>query len=144
MKNIVWFLRGWLIFGSCRNPPDTPDLREAMIKYDRLILKTDADSIALLYANDGQLGDIAKGPDSIRRFLFKFKDFKVLTQISTIDTICRIRDSGYNAGRYFQRVIVPHQNSADTVSVKGNFKSVWIRIPEYGWRIKKMQTEPAK
>jgi hypothetical protein len=144
MKHIAWILTGWLIIGSCRNRPDTKNLREAMQTYDRLILKTDADSIALSYTVDGELGEMALGRDSIRRFLYKFKDFKVLHQVSLIDTINIHQDTGYLAGSYQQRVIVPHQLSGDTVSVKGNFQSTWIWTPGNGWLIKKMQTQPLK
>jgi hypothetical protein len=144
MKNITWILVGWFVFGSCGHSPDNEELTGAMKNYDRLILKTDADSIALLYTVDGQLGDVARGRDSIRKFLYKFRDFKVLVQTSTIDTVQITRDTGYLAGSYFQRVIVPNQAAGDTVSVKGNFQSTWIKVEGYGWLIKKMQTQPLK
>jgi hypothetical protein len=44
-------------------------MEQAMQKYDRYILKMDVDSIALLYTPDGELGKMARGRDSIRRFL---------------------------------------------------------------------------
>jgi hypothetical protein len=126
---------------SCQNPPARPDLRAAMEEYDRLIRKTDADSIALLYAVDGDLGSMAHGRDSIRKFLYKFKDFKVLEQESTIDSVRTTPDTGFLAGSYHQKVIIPGH---DTVSVKGMFSSTWILVPEYGWQIKKMETRPVK
>jgi hypothetical protein len=144
MKYVAWILTGWLVITGCRSRPDTKNLREAMQTYDRLILKTDADSIALSYAIDGELGEMARGRDSIRRFLYKFKDFKVLHQVSTIDTMNIQQDRGYLAGSYQQRVIVPNRLSGDTVSVKGNFQSTWIWTPGSGWLIKKMQTQSIK
>ena len=45
------------------------EVQDAMQHYDRLIKKMDADSIALLYTEDGDLGGIAHGRDSIRRYL---------------------------------------------------------------------------
>ncbi|MER3465366.1 MAG: hypothetical protein C4329_14080 [Chitinophagaceae bacterium] len=35
--------------------------------------KTDADSIAYMFTPDGELGNVAKGRDSIRHFLSSFK-----------------------------------------------------------------------
>ena len=62
---------------SCNHSRSRDGVEEAMHTYDRLILKMDVDSIALLYTPDGDLGKIAHGRDSIRRFLARFKDFKV-------------------------------------------------------------------
>jgi hypothetical protein len=119
-------------------------LRTAMNNYDRLILKTNGDSIALLYTIDGDLGNMAHGRDSIRKFLYRYKDFKVLEQVSTIDLIRVFLDTGFITGSYRQKVIVPNNNARDTVSVKGNFQSTWIMVPDFGWQIKKMETQPAK
>jgi hypothetical protein len=134
LATVIWF-------ASCHNPPSRPDLRAAMQEYDRLILKTDGDSIAQLYTIDGDLGSVAHGRDSIRKFLYKFKDFKVLEQVSAVDSIRATPDTGFVAGSYHQKVILPNH---DTVSVKGMFSSIWIMVPEYGWQIRKMETRPVK
>lgn len=136
----------FIIMISCHGVSPTPDLTTALATYDRLILKTDADSIALLYTIDGDLGNKAHGRDSIRTFLLQFKDFKVLEQHSTIDSISAGQDTGFIAGHYQQRVIVPVKDSLnpahihDTVTAKGSFRSTWIQVPEYGWQIRKMET----
>jgi SnoaL-like domain len=136
-----------LLYYCHRKLPSPPDIHDAMATYDRLILKTDADSIALLYMAEGDLGNKVHGRDSIRKFLQQFKNFKVLQQHSTIDSLSLDQDTGYMSGRYHQEVIVPVQDSLnpkhrhDTVNVNGKFASVWIRLPEYGWRIQKMETK---
>ena len=136
-----------LLFFACHTTISTPDLRSAMQTYDRLIQKTDADSIAQLYTIDGELGAAARGRDSIRKFLLRFKDFKVLEQLSTIDSIHTNHDTGYVSGTFHQRTIMPVHDSTnakhehDTVTIHGNFRSVWISVPEYGWQIRRMETD---
>jgi hypothetical protein len=144
-KKLLLFF-AFIIMLSCHGISPTPDLTSALATYDRLILKTDADSIALLYTVDGDLGTKAHGRDSIRTFLLQFKDFKVLEQQSTIDSISAGQDTGFIAGHYHQKVIIPVKDSLnpshshDTVSLKGSFRSTWIQVPEYGWQIRKMET----
>ena len=126
------------------------DLKSAMRTYDRLILKTDADSIALLYTADGDLGNAAHGRDSIRNFLNRFKEYKVLEQVSTVDSIKIQGDTGFLSGTFHQKTIIPiHDTLAmnrnhDTISINGTFHSEWINIPEYGWEIKKFETAAGK
>ncbi|HTB24214.1 MAG TPA: hypothetical protein VK711_02540 [Puia sp.] len=111
----------------------------AMKYYDHLILTTDADSIALLYTPDGELGNEAVGRDSIRNFLNKFKDFKVLYQTSSADSIIIREDTAILMGIYQQKTIVPPN---DTVYVKGTFIEKWIWFKVNGWHIKRMDTHP--
>ena len=113
----------------------------AMKQYDHLILKLDADSIALLYAPDGDLGNIAHGRDSIRNFLLTFKNLKVLSQTSNTEFIKVSGDSSFQKGTYHQTVVVA---AKDTVHVKGEYTARWIWISQSGWHIKRMETKPIK
>ena len=139
-----------VIITSCHRPKGNTDLKSAMQNYDRLILKTDADSIAMLYTADGDLGNAVHGRDSIRNFLNRFKDYKVIEQTSVIDSIHITGDTGRISGTFHQRTIIPlhdTQNTAhiqDTITVNGTFHSVWINIPEYGWEIRKFETNTGK
>ena len=110
-----------------------------MKEYDRLIKKMDADSIALLYTQDGDLGTIAHGRDSIRNFLSIFKNVKVMSQSSTSDSVNIIADTAYQKGTYKQVVVV---SPKDTLTVKGTYSAVWLWIKPNGWHIKKMHTKP--
>jgi len=111
----------------------------AMKRYDHLILGMNADSIAQIYTQDGELGKMAKGRDSIRNFLQGFKNFRVLSQTSETNSISLEGDSALQKGTYRQTVIIP---SKDTVTVKGNFTAFWIWNPVYGWQIRRMETQP--
>lgn len=113
----------------------------AMKQYDHLILKLDADSIALLYAPDGDLGNIAHGRDSIRNFLLTFKNLKVLSQTSNTTFLKFSGDTALQKGTYQQTVVVA---AKDTVNVKGEYTATWIWIPKSGWHIKHMETKPIK
>ncbi len=127
---------------SCTQPQHSKESVElAMKQYDRLILKMDMDSIALLYTEDGNLGNIARGRDSIRKFLAGFKNMKVLSQTSVSDSITIKRDTAWQKGFYHQTVIVAEK---DTVKVKGAYFATWVWMPQNGWHIKKMETTPVK
>jgi len=115
------------------------EIELAMQRYDHLILKLDADSIAMLYTSDGNLGDIAVGRDSIRKFLSSFKNVRVLSQASVTDSINIIRDTALQKGSYVQTDVVA---SKDTVTVKGTYFVRWQWINNEGWRIKQMTTRP--
>jgi len=131
-----------IFFTACRHRGHSTDtVEQAMQKYNGYILHMDVDSIALLYAPDGELGKIARGRDSIRRFLENFKKYKVLSQVSKTNLININRDTALQSGLYTQKVIVP---SNDTVTVKGLFSAKWIWMDSTGWHIQRMETQPAK
>ena len=127
---------------SCTAGKHTKDeVEQAMKQYDHLILKMDTDSIALLYTDDGDLGNMAHGRDSFRKFLAGFKNMKVLSQSSTTDTITINGDTSLQKGLYHQRVIVAEK---DTVKVKGAYTATWLWKPQDGWHIKRMETKPVQ
>jgi len=129
-------------FSACRpKERSTESVEQAMQNYNRYILEMDVDSIALLYAPDGELGKMAKGRDSIRRFLDNFKRYKVLSQVSTTNLIKISRDTALQSGSYTQKVIVPVN---DTVTVRGLFSTKWIWMDPTGWHIQRMETQPVK
>ena len=130
------------LFSACRSKQHNAEsVEQAMQKYNRYILKMDVDSIALLYTPDGELGKMAKGRDSIRRFLENFKKYKVLSQVSKTNLINISRDTALQSGLYTQKVIVPVN---DTVTVKGLFSTKWIWMDSTGWHIQRMETTPTK
>lgn len=112
-----------------------------MNQYDHYIQTTDVDSIALLFTPDGDLGKMAHGRDSIRKFLDKFKSIKVLSQTSTTESINNIRDSSIQKGRYHQTAIVPVN---DPVTVKGNILPPLGWLPKADYHLEKMETTPIK
>lgn len=111
------------IFSFNATSQNRQGVESAMRQYDHLILSMDVDSIALLYTPDGDLGNIAHGRDSIRNFLYRFKNFKVLSQISKTDSISIYNDTAIQKGTYQQKTVI---SANDTVSVKGLFTAKWI------------------
>lgn len=131
----IFFL---LFMVACSSQPhNRQEVEAAMQHYDRLIQKMDGDSIALLFTSDGDLGDLAHGRDSIRRFLAGFKNVKVLEISSTSDSIILNKDTAFQGGHYHQHGVM---NGKDTFNVKGSYLAQWIWVDGQGWRIKKMRT----
>ena len=120
-------------------PHQQREVEAAMQQYDRYILSVDVDSMALLFTKDGNLGNIARGQDSIRRFLAKFKSVRVLSMASTTDAIVLTGDSSTQRGSYRQTAVL---SARDTVRVNGDYVARWQWFPKQGWRLKSMQTTP--
>lgn len=127
-----------VLASSCRYRHEKQEIEAAMQTYDRLIKKMDADSIALLYAPDGDLGGVAKGRESIRNFLSGFKNVDVLSQTSSTASITVKNDSATQKGSYHQVVLVDQK---DTVTVSGTYSALWV-FTEGSWHIKSMATKP--
>ena len=124
---------------SCHKKHEKQEIETAMLRYDQLIQKMDADSIALLYAPDGDLGDIAHGRDSIRKFLSTFTNVRVLSTSSTSDSIVFSSDTAVQTGKYTQVAVI---QGKDTARLKGSYTAKWVWLPAEGWRLKKMITLP--
>ena len=130
-----------ILFSCNASRHNKAGVQSAMTQYDHYIQRMDVDSISMLFTSDGNLGNIAHGRDSIREFLSRFKNFKVLSQNSTTESINRAHDSTVQKGLYHQIVIVPPN---DTVTVKGEYTATWVWIPKNGWHLKRMVTKPIK
>lgn len=136
-----FILAGLILLYSCNGSMhNRSGVEKAMKYYDHLILKLDADSISMLYTPDGNLGDIAMGRDSIKRFLSSFKNVRVLSQVSATRSIDIIRDTAIQNGTYTQTDIV---SGKDTIKVRGEYTTRWEWIRKDGWHIKRMTTRPA-
>ena len=138
---LVFIVISFIFLLSCNGTKHSRSgVESAMKYYDHLILKLDADSISLLYTPDGNLGSIAIGRDSIKKFLSSFKNVRVLSQSSTMGYIDIVRDTAIQKGTYTQTDIV---SDKDTVRVKGEYSARWQWIPKQGWHIKQMTTKSA-
>ena len=124
---------------SCNHTHSRSEIIVAMDQYDHFIRNMDADSIAMLFTPDGNLGNMAHGQDSIRKFLASFKNIKVLSSSSTPGTIELSGDSSIQKGTYRQVDLV---NNKDTIFVKGTYITNWKWVDEKGWRIKSIITIP--
>ena len=130
-----------LLYSCSASSRNEAGVQNSMKYYDHLIEKLDADSIALLYTPQGRLGTLAVGRDSIRKFLFSFKNVKVLSQKSTTTSIKLYSDSAIQKGNYIQTDILSEK---DTIVVKGEYTAHWLWIKKEGWRINFMETKPIK
>lgn len=130
-----------IVLYSCSVSPghSEKEVVAAMHRYDQLILKKDADSIALLYSPEGELVDAAKGRDAIRNFLKSFGDVRVLSNRSTTDTVTVTGDTARLTGMYSQVVVL---NDGDTLHLLGSYQARWVYLPKEGWRIDRMETTP--
>jgi len=137
LKPIYLFLVCVVVFYSCQNQAKKKEIKQALATYDRLIKKMDADSIALMYTTDGDLGIIAHGRDSIKRFLSTFTNVRVLSASSSSENIEIKEDTAMQSGRYDQVALV---NNSDTVHPTGSYEAKWIWIKNEGWKIKRMTT----
>ncbi|HVZ26343.1 MAG TPA: nuclear transport factor 2 family protein [Sediminibacterium sp.] len=138
-KIVTVFLLAAFLLAECRNTHQEAEISDAMHRYDQLIEKMDADSIALLYTKDGEMGAVAKGRVAIRKFLQGFKNVHVLHNISIPDTTRLTGDTAIQEGTYRQDVVLPNK---DTAHLQGRFLANWRWIPREGWRIQKIQTTP--
>lgn len=127
-----------LILWSCHKDR-TAEIEQSMRHYDHLILQMNADSIADLYAPDGQLGDQPGivGRDSISKFLKTFTAFKVLETHSTSDSVSFDHDTAFQSGSYFQRTRIP---AGDTLELHGTYAAIWVK-KNNRWLIQKMTTK---
>jgi hypothetical protein len=126
---------------ACTQGPSAASVKAAMGQYDHLIKKMDADSIALLFTKDGDLGTMAHGRDSIRSFLSAFKNVQVLAQVSAIGFLKLQTDTALLKGTYWQTDLVDHK---DTIHLKGNYIANWVWVKNDGWHLQKITTIPSR
>ena len=126
---------------GCGTSHKESEVEAAMKRYDDLIVRMDADSLALLFEPDGELGEMAKGRDSIRRFLQSFTNVKVLSNLSTSESVELNADSAVQKGHYSQIAVI---NNRDTLKPTGAYTGHWHWSPDQGWLIRKMETNPGK
>jgi|SRR5690348_1671352 len=138
-KNLLLWI-SCIMLVACNNLHSQRGVELAMEQYDHLIKEMNADSIALLYTPDGDLGDIVHGRDSIKSFLASFKGIRVLSQHSISGSVKISGDTAVQNGTYYQTAVV---NNNDTMRISGEFNAVWYWMTPGEWHIKKMMTIPA-
>lgn len=137
----ITVIAGIVLLFSCNSSErgkDKEGVESAMKQYDHLLQKLDADSIAMLYTADGDLGDKVHGRDSIRKYLSSFKNVEVLYQLSTSASVEIREDTAIQKGNYSQTALVEKK---DTIKAKGEYTAYWLWIPKEGWHIKRMITK---
>ena len=123
-----------LMIFFCGCEPSRPSVDAAMKQYDSLLKTMDAHAIANMFVPDGELGNVAKGRDSIEKFLSQFKDVKVLSQQSTSNYLMVDQDTAVQKGNYTQVDV----RGTDTLRIHGEYTGSWLWMRGEGWRIKRM------
>src|SRR5262245_2054913 len=117
------------------------EVEAAMQRYNQLILAMDAEGIAAMYTEDGQLGDgpqAVRGREAIRDFLASFTDVTVLAYSTTTDSMTVSGDTAVQTGTYEQRARLA---SGRTVTVRGTYRAEWVR-QDGQWLSQKLTTRP--
>jgi hypothetical protein len=136
------FLIPVFIFFSCHAYlPEKDEIQNAMHLYNHLLEKMDADSLALMYTADGNLGDLVIGRDSIRAFLKSFKNIRVISAQFFEKSTEINKPEATQEGLYHQTSII---DAKDTIKLTGKYIANWRWINGEGWRLKKMITIPSK
>lgn len=123
--------------------PDPAGVQRAFAAYDSTFRTQDPVGIAAWFLPNGESGSVGHppvvGPDSIAATLRRFAAFRLLASALTPDSIVATADTAWIGGRYWQRVRLP---AGDTVEAHGVFSMTWARVPDVGWRIRRLVTDP--
>lgn len=142
MKKILIAVLAVTFLQSCgtkeQKVHEKKEIDAAMREYDRLLQTMDAEAIAAIYDEEGDLGDQAHGREAITKFLSEFQNIDVIMQASTTNTIDMLGDSAVQSGSYVQIDVV---DKKDTVTVRGTYTALW-RWDGEEWKIKRMETQP--
>ena len=116
---------------------------KALRHYESLVARMESDSIASLFAADGQLmkskSESLVGPAAVRSFLQSFSTYHVLQHRMDCDSLFFSGSRVVQSGTYWQKVRIP---SGDTLTVDGRFQLEWQRSPNDIWRILRIRTVP--
>ncbi|HEY2806602.1 MAG TPA: hypothetical protein VGI92_12165 [Gemmatimonadales bacterium] len=119
------------------------ELDSALIHYDSLVRRMAVDSIAATYTPDGEMlgtnAGTVTGPDSIRKFLGQFSQFRVDTQEMRVAAVELFDAEAVQWGTWKQATTVPAQGM---VHVQGRFVAHWVRGTDGRWRLRRLLTQP--
>jgi len=117
----------------------------AMEHYTALIRVVASDSIAAMYADDGELLEAGmaplRGPKEIRAFLAQFDGKVVVDSASTVsDDVEVFGDTAYQSGSFSQVAKVQDQPPG---KFSGRYVARWRRTPEGPWKLTRLLMQPA-
>ncbi len=123
----------------------TTQLRQATENYAHLIAAMDSAAIAAMYTEDGESvvagAPTLHGREAIRKQLESFRDYHVISEELTADTITIDGGHGHVAGTYHQKVRIP---SGEVVQVHGGYAADWVRAGHGVWHIQRLVTTPER
>jgi uncharacterized protein (TIGR02246 family) len=134
-------LLGHAIREGSRKTQDESQVTASLARYRNLILELQADRVADMFADDGELSHNGEksyiGPRQISAFLKSFSGYKILKyELVAVSTAVEGENATQN-GTYTQTVVAPEGN---TIMAAGSFETAWRHQPDGRWLIKKMRT----
>lgn len=122
-------------------------VKAAMRRYDQFVLAMNAESIAAMYTQDGELIDagktVARTPTSIRAFLASFDGaVRVEENVSIIESVSVTGATAIVTGTYQQKALL--LSDKRSVRVQGKFEAEWSCHPDGQWLIRRMRTQPGR
>jgi SnoaL-like protein len=129
-----------LLLGAFACDDIDASLRAELARYNRYVAHQWGDSIASMFAADGELEVPGRahlrGPAVIREFLSTFTNVRVDSSTMWADSIVR-SDSGFVLwGGYFQRATLAGR---PPLTARGGVRAVWQRGPS-GWQLRRLVT----
>jgi ketosteroid isomerase-like protein len=148
MKRIVLALCALAAFG-CESPKakrlelDQTAVQARLQRYSELMLGMNTRGLSQMFAPDGVLANPkrppVRGPETIRKFLDEYKDYKVLSNVITAATTVVDGDTAEQTGTYSQKVRTP---DGQVFEAKGRIEVDWIRSGSGQWLITELETFP--
>jgi len=125
---------------------DADTIRVKTQRYAKLVAAMDERGIASMFASDGEV-DVpgrapVRGPAEIEHFLAGFRNFHVLSEEMTTESVTVSGPAAQSSGTYRQRVRLPQGN---VVEVHGTYIASWRRAPAgTNWLLEKISTTPQR
>lgn len=144
-----------IVLGCCSRQPAPPDQKataearqavlSAMAHYIDLIHAVSSDSVAAVYAEDGQLFEPGmvplNGREAIRAFLAPFDGKAIVDTVTgTTDTLEIYGQTAYLWGHYHQVARLPDQ---PTSTFDGRYVARWRLEPGGQWKLSRLLMQPA-
>jgi len=128
-------------YSSANNSEGKVELIDRSLQhYAGFILHMENDSIADMFAEDGEIvnprQEPLRGRENIRKFLKSFTEYRVLIEKLVADSTNILRRKAIQIGDFYQKVII---SNGKTVEVSGRFKIEWVN-EDGKWLIKRVAT----
>jgi uncharacterized protein (TIGR02246 family) len=124
----------------------SPAVSEIVVRtqnYSDLLVKMDAEALAMFYAADAQVAVSGSKPiqgrDAIKAHLQTFAGYQVLSDVMTAENIAVKGGAASVDGTYTQQVVGP---KGKQFTARGKYKADWVKGQDGQWRIKSMLATP--
>ena len=149
MKRAAVLALAVVLGGAARVPAADPagaaekEIEASSQRYAGFIRTMDAEGLAALYADDGELlnpgMETLKGRDAIRKFLLSLKGARVDSSTMATAALDVAGDVAVQWGTYVQRVAPPGQAMEE---FRGRYVAQWARQADGHWLLKRMLAQP--